>query len=347
MVKFREVYDMTDTFVYKEYRKVCNLIGATLLVFYALFFAKEYVGELLRLLLTDSVSARTLEVTLSLVDSILYFAAFTLPIGVFRLISVKTVSMPDMQLEPKLPKYLLLIIPASIAANFVLAYVNSMVMLPFNYDSIYELMTPTYDNGYYLYHFALDVFGTAIVPAVCEELLFRGLILACLLPYGKKTAVLGSAFMFAMMHQNFGQLIYTFGMGILLALIAIKTRSVFGGMILHFLNNLFSVITTSMYYIFPESRADFISNVMLLVAMAVGLACLAVIIFKLASNREGAGDTHTDDADDIGGVVNYSGTLSTRDALKGFFAPLNIVFICLALFQMVFLVVYAFFGGAV
>ena len=285
------------------------------------------------------MSKRAGEIAYSITGAVMYMLAFILPIFFYKLISRRLARIDDFQLEPKFNKYLWLIIPAALGANLILALINSLAMSPFNYDVIYELMTPSYPDGYYLYHFILDVIGTAIVPAVSEELLFRGLILVALLPYGKKTAIFGSAVMFAIMHQNFGQIIYTFGMGIVLAVIVVEMRSIWGAVILHFVNNLFSVLNTSVYYLYTATKADFISNIMVFAVLAAGASCLGVLIYKFSQSDKKL--IEEDEISEIIDPLSENAPLTKKEKIKGFFAPLNIVFICLALFQMLLLVAVA------
>lgn len=77
----------------------------------------------------------------------------------------------------------------------------------------------------------------AIIPAVVEELLFREALCRTLRPYGERSAILISAALFALMHTNPEQLLYTFVAGLVLAWIYIRTDNVIFPMLLHFVNN--------------------------------------------------------------------------------------------------------------
>ena len=77
----------------------------------------------------------------------------------------------------------------------------------------------------------------AVLPAIFEELLCRKAILNCAKRYGNVFAVVFSALIFAIIHMNFGQAIFAFLMGIIFAIIAIKTNSIKIPILLHFLNN--------------------------------------------------------------------------------------------------------------
>ena len=96
------------------------------------------------------------------------------------------------------------------------------------------------DNfGWYI----LNLLVLALLPAICEELIFRGVVLKGLRRnFSDITAVLLSALMFCLMHGNLQQFAYTFLLGVVLGWIATRTGSIFSSMIVHFVNN-FIVIT--------------------------------------------------------------------------------------------------------
>lgn len=79
--------------------------------------------------------------------------------------------------------------------------------------------------------------AVGITPAICEELLFRGLILSGLRRLGKWPAILLSAFLFALAHSSIYRLLPTLLMGVLLGYLVWRTGSILCAMILHALNN--------------------------------------------------------------------------------------------------------------
>jgi sodium transport system permease protein len=83
----------------------------------------------------------------------------------------------------------------------------------------------------------------AVAPAICEEVLFRGVLLRALatrLPaYG---AVLVSAALFSLYHIKPIQMLPTFTLGALLAVIALRARSIVPTMLAHLLNNAIALI---------------------------------------------------------------------------------------------------------
>lgn len=76
------------------------------------------------------------------------------------------------------------------------------------------------------------------LPAVCEELAFRGFILTGLRRrFPAWTAILISSFLFALYHMNVFQALPTFILGVVLGMLAVRSGSVFPGMLFHLLYN--------------------------------------------------------------------------------------------------------------
>jgi membrane protease YdiL (CAAX protease family) len=94
---------------------------------------------------------------------------------------------------------------------------------------------------------SLSALGVALIlggvfAAVFEELTFRGILLGAYKD-SPKTGVFLSAALFALMHMNIDQTFYAFFMGIVLAVLTLKSRSIIPAMVVHFLNNAWNYIT--------------------------------------------------------------------------------------------------------
>jgi sodium transport system permease protein len=101
-----------------------------------------------------------------------------------------------------------------------------------------QLMGPATGMGKALLVFAL-------LPAVCEEFAFRGFILSGLeRQHRTRSAILLSALMFGFLHvlmSLFQQLFNATLLGIVLGLLAVRSRSIWPGIVFHFLNNAMGV----------------------------------------------------------------------------------------------------------
>jgi sodium transport system permease protein len=87
----------------------------------------------------------------------------------------------------------------------------------------------------------------AIVPAVCEELAFRGFILSGMRHMGHKwRAIVVSSIFFGLAHGVFQQSLVASVLGMLLGYVAIQTGSIFPGMLFHMLHNGLQILSTKL-----------------------------------------------------------------------------------------------------
>ena len=81
------------------------------------------------------------------------------------------------------------------------------------------------------------VIFSVLIPPVCEELIFRKLLLNRLRSLGDVSAVYLSALAFSLFHANFYQMIYAFALGIFFAVVVLLTGSIRDTILLHMLVN--------------------------------------------------------------------------------------------------------------
>ena len=77
----------------------------------------------------------------------------------------------------------------------------------------------------------------ALLPAFCEEFVFRGALYGTYRRFGVKKAIVLSALLFGGLHLNFNQFVYTVAAGFLFVLIMEGTGSIFYSMLAHFIMN--------------------------------------------------------------------------------------------------------------
>jgi membrane protease YdiL (CAAX protease family) len=88
------------------------------------------------------------------------------------------------------------------------------------------------------------IFIIAAAPAICEETLFRGVIMRGLEKTGPVRSILITAFLFGLMHADFQKLLGTFVLGVLIGFLVYRTGSLYSGMLAHFTNNAFAVVVS-------------------------------------------------------------------------------------------------------
>ena len=132
----------------------------------------------------------------------------------------------------------------------------------------------------------------ALAPALLEEMLFRYIPLKVLYPYSPRAAVLLSSLFFALIHLDLYKMPYAFAAGILLVVVDVMTESVLPSLIIHFINNLSSVILMK-YGVNTHFTVIFYSLLALLTLVSV-----VVIILRRRKYREAVGAA-------FGGRVEY------------------------------------------
>jgi sodium transport system permease protein len=85
--------------------------------------------------------------------------------------------------------------------------------------------------------------AVALAPAICEEVLFRGVLVRGLatrffLPF----AIVIAALVFSAYHMRVVQLVPTFTLGVMLGYIAVRADSALPGMLAHFVNNAIALV---------------------------------------------------------------------------------------------------------
>ena len=127
--------------------------------------------------------------------------------------------------------------------------------------------------------FLIAVFLLAILPAVCEEFLFRGVIFQGLKnKFNGPLAIVLSALLFALIHMSIYQTLHQFVLGVVLATLAYFTGTIAYGMLFHFLNNFFVVFLA---YVFPNTNFVFTTWGAKEVLFSLAIFLLTVLIVAL------------------------------------------------------------------
>ena len=197
-----------------------------------------------------------------------------------------------------LKKSLVLIVPAS----FVIMYFSSILMLEINQKIDFsflgdEILASFNENQELLEKIHYSFIGIsysnlagcilvmAVVPAICEELVFRGILQQLLSKWFNNIhlGIVFSAVIFAVLHFQFLNLLALLFIGIFLGYIVCITNNLWTSIILHFLYNLISVFT-----IFLEKKSGFnlqhfterTPNYIFSIVGLVSLLCLIALLGK-------------------------------------------------------------------
>lgn len=320
----------------KELKNLFNRIGGALLIFLAAYNllcggATEITGIVTAI--TDSALAYILT---SLLSSVAYVAAFTIPAWFFFQISKNKKTEP-VGLSFSISESSSIVETAAIgfigaSLCFCLSYVNSL-LAPIPEEAAEIFFQTDLDAGYKL---VLMFISIAIVPALVEEFLFRGVILSNIRPYSEGGAILISALLFGLMHQTTFQFLYTTGLGIVLGIVYVKTKSIWCGVILHFFNNYLSVIQEYLMAQQNEKTGYVVYYISILFTFLVGVI-LCAIAFGLRKKRT----KQTENEIGVFGKCRErrEGVWRRKetDALrKAFFSPTIIIYTVMCVLTMIF-----------
>ena len=141
---------------------------------------------------------------------------------------------------------------------WALAWLNAQVPLPQNYldfeASQIEMIRDILTGDHIV---LLTLFHVALVPSVCEEVLFRGYIQRSLeKSWGIWVAIVLGGVLFGLYHVRLTQLIPLAVIGIVLGWVAWRSGSIWPAVAGHFMNNAGSVIVASLYPEYMDQHMD-------------------------------------------------------------------------------------------
>jgi membrane protease YdiL (CAAX protease family) len=174
-----------------------------------------------------------------------------------------------------------------------------------------ELPFPSSTIGVILYFIAI-----AIVAPLTEEILFRGVMLNELKPYGNMSAIVITSLLFGFIHGTPYAFFYATAIGLVLAYITIKTGSILYAVITHMLFNSASFVLQYIGSVTPEFEASIINSGFEIAVFAVSAFAL---FWLLRSNY------------DLSLPSTRFSTISKHDYRSGMRRPVVIVFFALTL----------------
>lgn len=178
-------------------------------------------------------------------------------------------------------------LPLSMALN---AFNMWLVRLVFGHNI--EVDIPIPKTGKEL---IISLLVIAVVAAVCEEVLFRGVLQSSFEKLGKAGMFLLVSLLFTAFHFSIEQFIGLFALSILITYMVYRTNSIFAGMLAHFTNNAVAVLISFFANKIPENLieesqtvssgfSDWI-QVAVLAAMVIGFTAVAITLLAIFIRR--------------------------------------------------------------
>jgi hypothetical protein len=129
-------------------------------------------------------------------------------------------------------KYIVLIVIFSYPIAVFLNYIGILFLSRFGRIMPNPIPIPSNIKEYLLSFIVI-----ALTPGICEEVMFRGMIMRTYEVYGRKKAIILSAVLFGLFHFNLQNLLGPIFLGLMFGVLVSKTKSLLSSIIGHIVNN--------------------------------------------------------------------------------------------------------------
>lgn len=280
--------------------------------------------------------SEALDLFIRLGECVVYFVSFVIPVMLFNKMNKNAKKEIYEPVESKKAGFFeaLTMLGVGLGAILLAAYANFFIVNAFiDYSEFTQehFWSVELDHTYQMIIYFIY---SAIIPALVEELLFRGTICRVLTVYGKGTAVVASAALFALMHSNVEQLFYTFVAGLLLGWLYVETKSLIFPMLLHFLNNGISSLADIIYEVGDTTVYNAYTSYSDLTVWAVTFISLLVLLCQIY--KKGSFIEKLRMKPDENG--NEVAPLTLGERVSGFFSVGIILFTAYSVFVMIYYV---------
>lgn len=261
----------TDPFHDRErafLRRRANRAGWVLLIFLgvqvllaeAVFLAAYRLPDVLFFFLPSTPAA---DILLTMVEYLLSLGA-ALAVGLIFCRRVGAVTIVSRKVPAAQAVALLAAgLGTCVFANFIASYFSGW-LAEFGVE---QPLPPSLQDGS-LPVLLLSLLSSAVLPAILEEWLFRGVILQLLRPAGDLTALILSSVLFGITHGTVTQIPFATVIGLACGYFVLKTGNIYLGMALHFLNNAAAVILEGVLLNASE-REEIVWNYSLFIGFAL------------------------------------------------------------------------------
>ena len=148
--------------------------------------------------------------------------------------------------------------------------------------------------------FILNTIFAAILPALVEEFIFRGMLLNTYVQTSRlRASILLSALVFALYHFNLIQGLYAFVLGIIIGLIFVLTDSVLPCMLFHFTFNGISVVKVALLSKYNNEVSSLLqtsnastthmASIITIASIVIGFI-ISIFLFKAIAKKENSTD---------------------------------------------------------
>lgn len=184
-------------------------------------------------------------------------------------------------------KYYIIAVLMIFGLLFSLGWVNDISVMFFKLFGYEQREATSYFPNLSGAHIIPALLVMAVLPAIMEELLFRGLILNCTENgVGTVRTVFIVGFCFSLFHGSPEQTVYQFISGCAFALVALRSGSIIPSVLMHFVNNALLVILTACSCFDEAGRLIISSGGYIALTVASALSLLAALVWLALDKTE-------------------------------------------------------------
>jgi membrane protease YdiL (CAAX protease family) len=212
--------------------------------------------------------------------------------GFYRKPILRTLGIAQKPATRFIPALILLMVPALFVISGLAEFnrtlpgmeqLGNLKQLQESRDAMLNVLLHTYSSVDML----ILVFTLAFIPAICEEVFFRGLLLPFFIDWtrNKYLGVWISAMLFAVLHFSVTQFIPILFMGVVLGYVYLWTRSIWAPVLVHFLNNMSTVVFHRLSEIYPKTEMLQDHYIVPLPLFAASAAIMVLILAWIRNKR--------------------------------------------------------------
>jgi len=266
--------------VLKLYEDDLAAIGLTMIIYVIMNFSFSLLSSNFYGFITKIYPFADILMIRQITEIFTYILLFIVPIGLMSM----SRELPEGYYSLFRLSAMKFILPLFFSSLFFFNFINIYISALFKSIGIHGLdarrTVPDGNFGKILF-----IFSLTLLPALLEEMLFRGSILNRLRKFGNIPAVLVSSLIFAFMHFDIPSFIIIFLMGCLFSAVTIRCNSLLPGVIMHFLNNSIAVFFNYFSDSLEKKTLSDISFSLFMIQIISSLIIILWIVLRFYRNR--------------------------------------------------------------
>lgn len=261
-----------------------NALGAAFLVYFlVLSFVPNVMMVFFSMIFSDVVITGdgvfvAHPAVYELLSMVITIIAYLFPFLLIYRFSVKEKCRDAFPLRVRSRGIALLAIPICLAVTVIameatqmLAALSSAIGVPMTEEL--SIVPPTDTAALVLFYLRMT-----LLPAVMEEMVFRGVIFQSLRKFSDPMALFISAGLFSLAHMSVVKIPYTFLMGLCIGYFVMKTNSLLTGMAIHFVNNAYVLTKELIGSNVPAELLPIFQDISSIALIILGFVALLLLV---------------------------------------------------------------------